>query len=65
MFRSFGTFDNKQPETRFFHRFDYIFVHFLSGERAHNGAVKREGVKISKNQSHQSKENKTVIIDLS
>ena len=27
-------------------------------ERAHNGAVKREGVKISENESHQSKENK-------
>ena len=26
-------------------------------ERAHNGAVKREGVKILENESHQSKEN--------
>ena len=30
----------------------------LARERAHNGAVKREGVKILENESHQSKENK-------
>ena len=29
-------------------------------ERAHDGAVKREGVKISENESHQSKDNKKV-----
>ena len=38
-------------------------VYLLQGgrrawERAHNGAVKREGVKILENESHQSKENK-------
>ena len=38
-------------------------VYLLQGgrrawERAHNGALKREGVKILENESHQSKENK-------